>query len=1008
MANLITEIYDKEAVVANLNELAQLIKNTMNGIVSDMPKIQSVTEATMAIENATKADRAFVQVQDEKKKVLSDLDKLYKQADKALAEMGNLEDAEYQTQTKLLSSTKEQIKEKKQLLEQERLRQDTMRNSNKLLQEQATTEGELRKQQADLIKRSQSLRLTNAEENAVREKLIKKINENKEALKGMTNEVSKQKDNVGNYVSAWDMVVSGQLDLRRAMKLTRDELASLEAMQESGVQLSEEQAKRYRELNLAMGAMSDLQGDIAARTKVLADDYRQMTFAMEGIKLGVNIMTSLQAITALVGDKNEELAKVMAKIVAVQQILNTVSQIQKSLNKDSVIMTNLRIIATRDLATATKRQVVETKAAAAAQKVLNGVMSATGGVVAVAIGAVMLAYSKLKEYFEGIFAFQKEINEKVAEGSAEAISNFKILQVQFKELRTEGEKTQWIQDNADKFKELGLNINDVNDAEMALIKNADKFIKAERLKAEASAYRAKITEITKQQLELEMEMEMAQKQYQERMSGNAAGWERDIMNSFAKSYEDTQFADQGKDLADQLDFVMKKLLDAENELAKLNETTTTTAATEDINATITELQKSLAKGSITIKQYNKEIKTLYENGKITKEMYDSLVKSTNNYTKAVKDSSKAAKEYNIAEVQITQKKVNIYNDLANMMADVFSRNNYQSQMSFLKTQSELLSQYKNGKISLSQYNEEVAKVTAEYEKMALQNYLNQLKTEINLLKEDTDEWRKKSIAIAETQKKIDEFGVSFKETAEQQKATLEEKTKSTAEIAGSLFEVYSSVADIALSKIDNLTTAYSKNVTAHQELVNKVITDEQHKAAELRKIDEEQVAFEEEQAKKRAQIERRQAIFNAGLAATRATAETVVSIGKLLGKEAEKGLVGYVSAITAGISAMATIVTLIQQIASVPAYEKGGIAQGGKAFIAGEKGQEIGFGLNSGKAYMFNSPAFYKTPEPVRIHNATETRNIITNNNKDVTLHSSMNIKVVNDKRVEKYFRIGK
>ena len=214
MANLITEIFDRQAVIDNLNQLGELINSSLNAIVSAAPKLQSPIDYMTALKSVDEIEKESIKTAEAKKKALSDLDKLYQQADKAIQQYDNLADAEYQTQTNLLNQYKEMTKEQKQLIEIERTRNQTMQNSQKLLSAEAKTEAELRMQTQQLIKASQSLRLTNADENKVREQLIAKINANKEALKGMTNEVSKQKDNIGNYKSAWDAVVAGQMNVK--------------------------------------------------------------------------------------------------------------------------------------------------------------------------------------------------------------------------------------------------------------------------------------------------------------------------------------------------------------------------------------------------------------------------------------------------------------------------------------------------------------------------------------------------------------------------------------------------------------------------------------------------------------------------------------------------------------------------------------------------------------------------------------------------------------------------
>ena len=179
MANIITEIYDKQAVIDNLNQLGELINSSLNAIVSSAPKLQSPIEYLTAVQSISEIEKKNTEVTQAKAKALSDLDKAYQQADKAMNQSIALEDEEYKEVTKLTNEYKEKAKEQKQLLELERTRQQTMQNGTKLLQMEAKSEAELRIQQQQLIKAQQSLRVTNAEENALREKLIAKINANK-------------------------------------------------------------------------------------------------------------------------------------------------------------------------------------------------------------------------------------------------------------------------------------------------------------------------------------------------------------------------------------------------------------------------------------------------------------------------------------------------------------------------------------------------------------------------------------------------------------------------------------------------------------------------------------------------------------------------------------------------------------------------------------------------------------------------------------------------------------
>ena len=141
--------------------------------------------------------------------------------------------------------------------------------------------------------------------------------------------------------------------------------------------------------------------------------------------------------------------------------------------------------------------------------------------------------------------------------------------------------------------------------------------------------------------------------------------------------------------------------------------------------------------------------------------------------------------------------------------------------------------------------------------------------------------------------------------------------------------------------------------------------------------------------------------------------KAVASVGELLatsaGGDPYTAIARYIAAIAAGITAVTTISSLISQLIKIPAFEKGGTAEANKPFIAGEKGREIGFGVYSGKVYDFSKPTLFKANEPINIKNATETKQIINNTNeynKDVTLHNEISVQVIDNTRINKFFKI--
>lgn len=77
----------------------------------------------------------------------------------------------------------------------------------------------------------------------------------------------------------------------------------------------------------------------------------------------------------------------------------------------------------------------------------------------------------------------KETSDEFGEG----LSILYRLQLQWKNLRTEAEKTKWIKNNQSEFSKLGIAINNMTDAENVFIKNTGAVIESMRLRAIAAA-----------------------------------------------------------------------------------------------------------------------------------------------------------------------------------------------------------------------------------------------------------------------------------------------------------------------------------------------------------------------------------------------------------------------------------------------------------------------------------------------------------------------------------------
>ena len=83
-----------------------------------------------------------------------------------------------------------------------------------------------------------------------------------------------------------------------------------------------------------------------------------------------------------------------------------------------------------------------------------------------------------------------QLSEELKQHSSEygnSIVKFRQLKEAWSELKTEAEQPQWLEKNTDEIRELGLAVDDVNDANLAFVEMTDDVIEAFKLRAKAAA-----------------------------------------------------------------------------------------------------------------------------------------------------------------------------------------------------------------------------------------------------------------------------------------------------------------------------------------------------------------------------------------------------------------------------------------------------------------------------------------------------------------------------------------
>ena len=306
-----------------------------------------------------------------------------------------------------------------------------------------------------------------------------------------------------------------------------------------------EQSAAYRALADELGRLQDIQGDVAQQGRILSNDEAGFQGLIAGVSgLGGALSAATGAMSLFAGE-NDQLQRVMAKVQAAMAIAIGTQQVAQTLNKDSafqlVTLNKLKkwwaeitekataVRKAEAVATAANTAAHEAEAAAttenvaakAADSAANTTQAATAGASAAAnwtlaasfravglaiksipgvgwalavLTGLVAVFSNLWEKAQAVRREQEEMAKAVASGASKSIASIYSLRQAYIALGNDLEaKKRFIDDNRDAFRDLGVSVTSVRDAENLLINNTQAFVASEMAKARATAARNQAT-----------------------------------------------------------------------------------------------------------------------------------------------------------------------------------------------------------------------------------------------------------------------------------------------------------------------------------------------------------------------------------------------------------------------------------------------------------------------------------------------------------------------------------
>ena len=387
----------------------------------------------------------------------------------------------------------------------------------------------------------------------VRKACLKELREYSDVLEDAATKQEEHRQKVEENANAAE-------SMRTRIKELKEEMMSLV---DQGI---DEQSERYQALKDELGRLQDIQSDVMQQGRILANDQAQFQGIISGLSGVAGGLSAATGAMALFAGENEDLQKVMTKVQSVMAITIGLQQVSEALNKDSAFtLVTLRGVKewwANAVAKATAAETAETTATAAnttattantAAKVANAGASGTASTAHTANAGAMAAETVAAKagtvanltlagafrtvgiaiktipvfgwIVAGISALiavishfvgkaneakkaAKEFGDAVAENAYKPIGSIMQLSNEWDKLGNNlAAKEKFIDENRQRFDELGVAVRNVRDAENLLIANKDAFIAAQIAKAKALVMITQTQEKVKKALELQNEIE---------------------------------------------------------------------------------------------------------------------------------------------------------------------------------------------------------------------------------------------------------------------------------------------------------------------------------------------------------------------------------------------------------------------------------------------------------------------------------------------------------------------
>ena len=352
--------------------------------------------------------------------------------------------------------------------------------------------------------------------------LTETINNVKKSL----TDVGKETTHLDTIREKFNKIQNSSAPLKRQL---RDLKALMSQMNIDGLSHTEV----FEEMAMYAGEVKDAMADANDAISRFADDNFKLAAMSEGFGLITGAVSTATGVLGMFGVENEKVEQTMLKVQSAIAMVNGVQAIATSLNKDSIIMhrikqiklaattamTQSNTVATVANTAANGANTVSTVANTAATKAWNVAKAVSKALLGDWTGLVLIGATALTAYAicsdkatdadeekadatKEVEDAQKNYNQTMANTYSQLMTTYTKLKNQWNSLVNEHQKTAWIKENKSQLHSLGIEVNNVADAEKAFNSNTNAVVQSFIRRARAAAQMSKMTELYKKQMEL--------------------------------------------------------------------------------------------------------------------------------------------------------------------------------------------------------------------------------------------------------------------------------------------------------------------------------------------------------------------------------------------------------------------------------------------------------------------------------------------------------------------------